>query len=167
MPIRTLPTEQYFAIIKEQLALSGTAYVRVTGVSMHPMLCHLRDSVILVPPTRIRVGDIVLFERGNGRYALHRVILKTGRGFYMAGDNQWHYEANLPYAGIVGVASHIVRDGKTLDVRRFPQVLFAAFITAAAFPRIFVYRMLRSLYRPLARLFGGNPTVKKTEKRKK
>lgn len=154
MQIRTLPTEQYFQIVREQMKLSGEAYVCVSGISMQPMLRHLRDGVILVPPERIRWGDIVLFDRKNGRYALHRVVKKEKHGFCMAGDHQWHMEYGLPYDQIVGVVSHIVRDGRRLSVRRFPLNFYSMIITAAAIPRIYVYKVLRTLYRPLSGFFG-------------
>ena len=83
--VRVLPTEQYFSLVRQQLAETGQAFVRVTGVSMQPLLRHLRDGVVLGPPQRLRRGDIVLFDRLNGRYALHRVIRVGKNGFTMAG----------------------------------------------------------------------------------
>ncbi len=109
---RTISTETYFAIVRQSLLDTGQAYVRVTGTSMTPILRHLRDGVMLVPPRHVRTGDIVLFGRRNGRYALHRVIFKGRKGFVMAGDNQLHLERNLPYSQIIGVVSAIERDGK-------------------------------------------------------
>ena len=164
MQIRTLPTEQYFQIVREQMKLSGEAYVRVSGISMQPMLRHLRDGVILIPPGQIRPGDIVLFDRRNGRYALHRVIRKNKHGFCMAGDNQWRIECGLPYDGIVGVVSHIVRDGRRLSVRRFPLNICAVIITMTAIPRIYVYKLLRTLCRPMTGLFRRWNKQKKGKK---
>ena len=117
--IRAIPTEEYFARVRRQLSEEGYAYVRVTGVSMQPLLRHLRDGVVLIPPELIKRGDIVLFDRKNGRYALHRVIRKGKNGFMMAGDNQWHYETNLSYDQIVGVASEIVRGEKRIPCSNF------------------------------------------------
>ena len=72
--VHVMPTKEYFALIQRILDETGQAYVRVTGMSMWPLLYHLRDGVLLVRPEHIRTGDIVLFDRQNGRYALHRVI---------------------------------------------------------------------------------------------
>lgn len=135
-PIRVIPTEAYFAKVRRQLADQGQAYVRVTGMSMRPLLRHLRDGVIIAPPENIRVGDIVLFDRRNGRYALHRVIQKRKAGFTMAGDSQWHLEKNLPYDQIVGVAVCIDRGGRRIPCQSFFLKTYAVAVTALAFPRI-------------------------------
>lgn len=97
--LQVLPTEEYFARVRQSLSEKGQAYVRVTGMSMWPLLHHLRDGVILIPPHEIRRGDIVLFARESGRYALHRVIEKKGEIFTMAGDSlvYYFYKDYCPY----------------------------------------------------------------------
>lgn len=154
MPMQMLPTEQYFEMIKELLAAEGSAFVRVTGNSMCPLLHHLRDGVIIVPPKRIRLGDIVLFERRNGRYALHRVIGKRRTSFTMAGDNQWHMEHNLPYEQIVGRVTHIVRDDRRIPVSKSSQRMYALAVTLWGWPRIYMCRAVKRLARPLKRVLG-------------
>ncbi len=149
--IRILPTEQYFALVRQQLAENGQAYVRVTGVSMMPLLRHLRDGVIVVPPEKVRLGDIVLFDRRNGRYALHRVVWKGKKGFSMAGDNQWHMEKNLPYDQIVGVAAAIDRNGRRIPRENFFLKMYALTVTAFTFPRIYLGKLagkLKKLFSP-------------------
>lgn len=145
--LRVLPTEEYFSIVKQQLAETGAAHVRVTGMSMYPLLHHLRDSVILIPPERLRPGDIVLFDRKTGRYALHRVIsLRTG-SFTMAGDNQWHFERGLPRDQIVGAVSAVVRDGREIPVQKFSMKIYAQAARLFCLPRIYMYKALQKLYR--------------------
>lgn len=146
--VRVLPTETYFAMVRQSLAENGQAFVRVTGSSMQPLLRHLRDGVILAPPGKIRRGDIVLYDRQNGRYALHRVIrVKDGR-FTMAGDNQWHVERDLPLDRVIGVATHIVRKGKQIPVEKFFLKIHTFAVTALTLPRINVRRGLGRLVRP-------------------
>jgi len=139
--MRVIPTEEYFSLVKESLAQTGQAHVRVTGVSMQPTLRHLQDSVILVPPDRVRLGDILLFDRLNGRYALHRVIGKGKRGFTMAGDNQRHMERNLPYHQIVGVASTLIKGEKHIDTHYFLHRIYAIGVSACLRLRIYVCRI--------------------------
>ena len=138
--IRAIPTEEYFARVRRQLSEEGYAYVRVTGVSMQPLLRHLRDGVVLIPPELIKRGDIVLFDRKNGRYALHRVIRKGKNGFMMAGDNQWHYETNLSYDQIVGVASEIVRGEKRIPCSNFFLKCWTFLVTQLTLPRIYIWK---------------------------
>ena len=140
--LRILPTETYFALVREALARDGQAYVRVTGSSMRPLLRHLRDGVVLEKPREIRRGDIVLFDRQNGRYALHRVIRTGPDGFVMAGDSQWHVETDLPYAQIVGVAAWIDRDGRRIPCSDFFPKFYARMVTALTYPRINLRNMI-------------------------
>lgn len=134
--VKILPTETYFSLVKQQLAEDGQAFVRVTGNSMSPLLKHLRDGVEIVPPKEIRRGDIVLFDRKNGRYALHRVIRKGETGFSMAGDNQWFMEDNLSYDQIIGVVSCIRRKGKSLSRDNFFLRAYSGMVTIMTRPRI-------------------------------
>ena len=148
-PIRVLPTEEYFSLVRQMLSENGQAYVRVTGMSMWPLLCHLRDGVILKPPVTIHIGDIVLFDRRNGRYALHRMIFKGKDGFVMSGDNQWHLEKNLPYSQIVGVVDAIDRNGRRIASSNILVKMYGLLVTALTFPRIYLWKGVRRL----ARLF--------------
>ncbi len=144
-PIRVIPTEAYFAMVRRQLSESGHAYVRVTGMSMWPLLRHLTDGVIIVPPDRVRLGDIVLFDRKNGRYTLHRVVMKEKKGFSMAGDHQWHVERGLPYGQIMGVVSILDRNGRRIPCESFFLKFYAWTVTALTFPRIHLGKLVRKL----------------------
>ena len=148
---RVLPTETYFALVRQQLSESGQAFVRVTGTSMWPLLNHLRDGVTIVPAKRIRSGDIVLFDRQNGRYALHRVIRKGKDGFTMAGDNQWFMEFGLSYEQVVGVVSAIVRNGKIIPVDNLFMKIYALSLTGLAFPRIYLWKVVKYAVKPFHR----------------
>jgi len=154
--VRLMPTEEYFALVRQALATDGKAYVRVTGNSMRPLLRHLKDGVVIVPPDHLRAGDIVLFDRGNGRFALHRVIRLDENGFSMAGDNQSILETGLPYAGIVGIVDVIDRGGRKLSRDGFIFKNYARLLTSCAMPRIYIRRDLGKLLR----LFGRRPISK-------
>ena len=143
---RVLPAKTYFALVRQMLADRGEAFVRVTGVSMMPLLHHLRDGVTIVPPDRLRRGDIVLFDRRNGRYALHRVIGLQERTFTMAGDAQWHVERGLPRDQIIGVAASIQRKGKTIPASRFGMRAYAIAVVCLTYPRIGLWRLIRPVW---------------------
>ena len=145
---KVLPTRQVIALVRHSLDVSGQAYVRVTGDSMRPLLRHLRDGVILVPPWRIRRGDIVLFDRQNGRCALHRVLRAGKTGFTMAGDAQWHLEENLPYGQIVGVVSCIDRGGRKIPRENLFLKMYTFVVTPVTFLRIKGWRALKRLLKP-------------------
>ena len=140
--IKTIPTEEYFARVKQQLSENGQAFVRVTGNSMQPLLHNLRDGVAIVPPGEIHIGDIVLFDRQNGRYALHRVIRKRKKGFTMAGDNQRHMEKDLPYGQIIGVVSQIQRNGKWIPCTNVWLRIYFRMVTILTYPRIYLWKCI-------------------------
>lgn len=148
---KLLPTETYFALVRERMAKDGRAFVRVTGNSMRPLLHHLRDGVVLEPPGAIRPGDIVLFDRRSGRYALHRVIHVNGDRFDMAGDNQWHIERGLPAAQVIGVVTAVVRKGREIPLRKFSLKIYTRAVTSLTELRIKVRRAVGRLVKPFRR----------------
>lgn len=149
--VRVLPTETYFALVRQQLSDKGQAYIRVTGNSMTPLLRHLRDGVIIEPPGKPHAGDIVLFDRKNGRYALHRVIRAKKNGFTMAGDHQWHIENNLPYDQIVGVVTAIVRGGHFVAGNNFFLKIYSMAMISFTFPRIYLRKVIGWAIKPFRR----------------
>lgn len=89
----------------------------VRGFSMRPFIEHERDKVILVPPRRPKVGDVVLAEIAKKRYALHRVIKIDGDRFIMQGDgNPTRLTESFTMEGVVGIAEAFVRKGKVVPV---------------------------------------------------
>ncbi len=88
----------------------------VRGFSMRPFLDDGRDKVILVPPRTPKVGDVVLAEIAEQRYALHRVI-KIDNGVYtMRGDgNPLSLKEQFTEEKIVGIADGFIRKGKKVS----------------------------------------------------
>lgn len=149
--VRILPTETYFAMVREKLESSGQAYVRVTGNSMMPLLRNIKDGVIIEPRGEIHAGDIVLFDRRNGRYALHRVIRVHEDRFDMAGDNQWHIEYGLPVDQVMGVAACIVRGDRRIPCSKKSLRIHARVVTFLTEPRIKLRRAVGKLVKPFRR----------------
>ena len=152
--VKAIPTDEYFSLVREQLSLQGKAFVRVTGNSMQPLLYHLRDGAVIVPPSKIRTGDIVLYDRHNGRFALHRVIWKGKTSFKMAGDNQYYIDKNLNYDQIVGVVSEIERKGKRISCNSFGLRLYSFWVIVITGPRIFFHKVAAKIKRILFRSGG-------------
>ena len=68
-----LPMEQLREVLDLQLT-RGQAVLPVTGGSMHPLLRE-GDLVRLSAPSGAwRPGDIILYQRLDGQYVLHRII---------------------------------------------------------------------------------------------
>lgn len=56
------------------------------GVSMRPFIEGGKDSVLLVRPEHLRVGDIILAEVEKEHYVLHRLIAINGDSVTLMGD---------------------------------------------------------------------------------
>lgn len=151
--VKVLPTETYFALVRQTLSQNKRAFIQVTGMSMWPLLYHIRDGVEIIPPEHLKAGDIVLYDRRNGRYALHRIIHKGKDSFTMAGDHQWHMEKGLSYDQIVGVVDMIYRDGKKISADDWLIKMYSGFVIMLAYPRIYGYQFLRKCMKVLHR--GG------------
>ena len=102
--------------IRQIVEVGGVVRLTVTGQSMFPTLVEKRDSVLLVKPDKIKKGDIVLYQRKNGDYVLHRIVKKKKDEFSLCGDNQTIIECPIYREQIFGVVSGIVRKGKIIPV---------------------------------------------------
>lgn len=67
--------------------------VPVRGVSMRPFLRNADFAYLTALPEKIKKGDILLFQRKNNQYVLHRVY-KFGKDgiIWMLGDSQYEPE---------------------------------------------------------------------------
>ena len=109
--------EDLIPVIRTQLENGGRAPLVVTGISMHPTLRHCRDLVELVPMDRAPArGDLILYQRDNGVYVLHRIVTKPENGrFICSGDNQWEPE-DVREDQIIALVDTYIRDGKHISV---------------------------------------------------
>ena len=105
--------------IREIVGAGGVVRLTVTGQSMSPTLIEKRDSVLLKKPDKLKKGDIVLYQRKNGDYVLHRIVKKKKGEFGLCGDNQTLVEYPIYQEQVFGAVSGIIRKGKTIPVTNF------------------------------------------------
>lgn len=108
-------TDDFFPIVEEIIQSGGQVRMTVTGNSMYPMLRDRADSVLLVPPKRLKRFDLPLYRRENGSYVLHRILKIKNEGYVMCGDNQTALEPGIRREQIVAVAKEFCRKGKTVS----------------------------------------------------
>jgi hypothetical protein len=94
-----------------------TAWVVVTGMSMYPFL---RENLDMVELTRasfpsIKKGDIVLIQRLNGEFVLHRVMKKNPSNLYIIGDAQQWLEGPILENQLKAIVINIRRDNKMIS----------------------------------------------------
>lgn len=87
----------------------------ISGGSMTPFLVHRRDTVYLSKVDQpLKRGDIVLYQRDNGRYVLHRILRAEGDVYTMIGDAQTQPEPNIRRDQIRAVVTAVLRKDKLL-----------------------------------------------------
>ena len=89
---------------EEYLAQNGSMTYTNVGVSMLPLLRQGRDLFILEKkgPERCRVGDVVLYRRGE-KYVLHRVVEVREKDYVILGDNCVAREYGIKDDDVIGV----------------------------------------------------------------
>jgi hypothetical protein len=99
----------------------------VRGFSMRPFLENGRDKVILAPPRTPAIGDVVLAEIAERRYALHRVIAYKDGIYTMQGDgNPTRLKEDFRAEQIIGVADGFIRKGKCVMVNSHKWRVYSA-----------------------------------------
>lgn len=124
---RTVDTKEYLDMVCDLLAQGKTQVpVPVAGSSMMPFL-HPGDTVFLdLPGGKLRVGDIPLFTRPDGRYILHRIVeVRKDGSFVMLGDAQTERELVDGIHRIRAVVTSANHKGKLLTPRSVRWIFFA------------------------------------------
>lgn len=123
--------------------------VPVSGTSMTPFL-HPGDAVFLnILKEEPKPGDIILFQRRNGRYILHRVMKVRGDVIWFLGDAQSVREP-VKRDQLKAIATAAVVRGLRLDPKSLRWKLYA-----------FGWRHLVPLRPVIVKIYGllhsGNP----------
>ena len=112
-------------LIRAELDAGRCVRIHPKGVSMEPMLKGGRDSVLLAPLTLpVRKYDVVLYQRPNGQFVLHRVIGLHDGLCDFCGDNQFAVEKNVPQDCLIAVVSSFQRDGRETDCEEVPYGIY-------------------------------------------
>ena len=123
---RMLDTGEYVSILKELAEEGREVSLKVAGGSMLPFLVHDRDRICFEEPKRkLKKGDMVFYQRANGRYIMHRIYKITKDGYYMVGDAQKEIEGPLPESCIFALITKVRRKGKWIGPEDFWWRFFA------------------------------------------
>ncbi len=99
-------------LVEECLACGMDVRMKVSGISMTPILHNIKDSVVLTKTDRVKKYDIVLYKRTNGKYILHRIIGRKKGAFVMAGDFETEKEYPVYEDMIIAKVTSFCRNGK-------------------------------------------------------
>lgn len=87
----------------------------ISGNSMAPFLRHGRDTVYLSKVTEPpKQGDMILYRRDSGTYALHRIYRQKNGTYDLVGDGQIVIESGIQSRQILAVVKTVRRKGKLL-----------------------------------------------------
>lgn len=144
--IKQLPMAQLMAVIELQLREKGCASLLITGISMRPMLWQGRDRVLLAPPDRYGKGDVILYQRANGQYVLHRIVKKREGVCICSGDNQWEPE-QVPDSRVLAVVTDFYHGEKRISIKHKGYRLYVWLWTVLMPVRKPILLICRWLYR--------------------
>ena len=111
---RVLDTQAYLDTVCQLLKEGETSVaVPVAGGSMIPFLHH-GDTVYLdLPRFPLKQGDVLLYQRSNGQYILHRLIKVNADGsLWMCGDAQRELEYLPGKECVHGLVTSALHKGK-------------------------------------------------------
>lgn len=110
--------QDLFSVLHEFLENGQNFKMTVTGNSMMPFLREGKDAVLISKESysNIKRHDIVLIQRDNGEYVMHRVLKKSAESFYMVGDAQCRVEGPLRPDQLRGIIRSIYRNGRCISV---------------------------------------------------
>ncbi len=152
--IRLAPMEQLYELMLPQLEGGGSVRLTVSGSSMHPMLRHRLDTVVLKACDAVARGDLIFYRREDGRFVLHRIVrVKMAEEFVCSGDNQYEPERVMRQQ-VIAKMTEFTRAGKVYRADHAGYRLYVAiwvWMFPVRRPFLAVRRMLGKLRRKLLR----------------
>lgn len=94
-------------LIEEVISDGGEFRLYPKGTSMLPLIRQGKDSVILVKPGLLSIGDIVLYKRKNGQFVLHRIVKMNVDSLVLCGDNQTDLEYGITVSDVIAKVSAV------------------------------------------------------------
>lgn len=105
---------------REIIAEKGMFIGLPVGVSMWPMIRQRVDTIKLVKITRpLKKHDVILYQRKNDQYVLHRIVKVEKDSYTLCGDNQWQKEKGITEEMIIAVLDGFFRKEKYVSIDNF------------------------------------------------
>lgn len=126
--IKTLPPEVLMPQLLSLLDQAESVPLVISGSSMTPFLVHGRDTVFLSKVSQpLKKGDMILYQRRNGHYILHRICQVHPECYDLVGDAQTDIEPGIRPEQVLAVVRTVRRKGKLLKKGDFWWDFFADF----------------------------------------
>lgn len=111
---REIELDTFMPIVKEKLAMGGEVQIQAAGNSMYPLFRHGKDLVTLkgIEKKPLKKYDIILYQRDDKKYVLHRIVGIKREGYVLRGDNQYVNEYPIREDQVIAKVSGFCRNGK-------------------------------------------------------
>lgn len=112
-----LDMNELIAPLLSQIEQGAKVSITGYGNSMHPFIENGRDTVILekIPENKeILEGEIYLYRRANGKYAIHRIFEVNDENISAVGDSQFLVETDIPQKNLVAIVTQVIKGDGTV-----------------------------------------------------
>lgn len=108
MNYKSLPNNEVIDAVISILETGSPVVLPVRGNSMLPFIIGGVESVELVKPEQVRVGDVVLAWINGCRYVVHRVIKVEGDHVQLMGDGNLGGDEHCGLADVKARADYVI-----------------------------------------------------------
>lgn len=121
---KSMYLDDLMPVIREQLDNCVPVRIEPRGTSMMPMIREGFDSVVLSKlPKKPKKYDVILYQRRNGQYVLHRLV-KVGETYTFIGDNQFEKEKGIAHDQLIAIVSSFYRGEKRISVDKLSYKIY-------------------------------------------
>lgn len=114
--VKEVQLDTLMPLIREKLNMGGEVELPSSGNSMYPLFRHRQDTFALHQlEWAPRKYDMILYQRDNGKYVLHRIVGIGPEGYILRGDNQFENEYPVRADQVIAVVSRFCRNGKQVS----------------------------------------------------
>ena len=121
--IKTTNLDEMMPIVRESLSSGNSVRIHPYGTSMLPMLRQGKDSVVLSKIQEPKKYDVILYQRKNGQYVLHRLV-GIGEDYTFLGDNQFVHEHGIEREQMIAYVSSFYRGDREVSVKKASYKLY-------------------------------------------
>jgi hypothetical protein len=115
--------DEIMPLVKESLSVGQSIRIFPYGTSMLPMLREGVDSVVLSTIQEPKKYDVILYQRRNGQYVLHRLV-GVGEKYTFLGDNQFALEHGIDRDQMIAYVSSFYRGDREVSVKKASYKLY-------------------------------------------
>lgn len=142
-------------VIRSALKRGQRVRMTVSGSSMLPFI-RSGDEVELEPVlSQPDIGDVILAQRDDERYVLHRVIRVEGEGFFLRGDGQRNCEGPFALRKALGKVTTAYHKGRPRTIDKGLWHMTAVLWTRCTPLSLHILSAVIQVWRLSRRIFGG------------